>query len=448
MLLRFIVGNFLSFKENTEFNMTAGSYRRHKQHVIEINDISLLKATAIYGANGAGKSNLVKAIDTLMKVVLNGTSVLSKKMFFYKNCLKCSSKPTHLEIEFTKDSRFFLYGMEFIDETITEEWLIETISGDLPDRKIFFRTNTNGVTKLELDQRYLSSDKDKIRLSLYEQELLSDTVSFLHLLNKNKEAIIEEAAIAYEFFTSDLFVLFPMGKLTSLAPSLFNFKGFYTFANDLINHLDTGVTQLGFNSIEIERFYGANEQDKIDDIKRKLDKGEEHIPDSSNSNTIVVKEGNEYFVKKLVAYHIGEDGKVEYDLDDESDGTLRLLDFFPALYLILISDTASIIIDEIDRSIHPALLKQVLRKILTQEKSFRGQLIFTTHESNLLDFDLFRQDEIWFANKGKSGNTELYSLSEFDVRADLDWKKGYLNGRFGAIPFLAGLDELNWHSNG
>ncbi len=78
----------------------------------------------------------------------------------------------------------------------------------------------------------------------------------------------------------------------------------------------------------------------------------------------------------------------------------------------------------------------------------KGQLIFTTHESNLLDLDIFRQDEIWFSEKNnKTGSTQLYSLSDFKPRYDLDIRKGYLKGRFGAIPFLAHLEDLKWENH-
>ena len=81
------------------------------------------------------------------------------------------------------------------------------------------------------------------------------------------------------------------------------------------------------------------------------------------------------------------------------------------------------------------------------EQNTKGQLIFTTHEANLLDINIFRQDEIWFAEKNKAGNTQLYSLSDFKPRYDLDIRKGYLKGRFGAIPFIADLKNLNWQKD-
>ena len=121
----------------------------------------------------------------------------------------------------------------------------------------------------------------------------------------------------------------------------------------------------------------------------------------------------------------------------------RLLDFIPA-FKDLINTDKVFIIDEIERSVHPLLIKELVRKY-SEDANTRGKLIFTTHESNLLDQDIFRQVEIWFAEKTPSGSTELYSLSDFKEHNTIDIRKGYLNGRYGSIPFLGNLTDLNWH---
>jgi len=107
------------------------------------------------------------------------------------------------------------------------------------------------------------------------------------------------------------------------------------------------------------------------------------------------------------------------------------------------TNTVTVLIDEIDQSIHPSLLREFVAKVQNNPDKL-GQLIFTTHESNLLDMDLFRQDEIWFSVKNKEGASQFYPLSEYNVRPDLDIRKGYLSERFGAIPFLADLKNLKW----
>jgi AAA15 family ATPase/GTPase len=118
------------------------------------------------------------------------------------------------------------------------------------------------------------------------------------------------------------------------------------------------------------------------------------------------------------------------------------MEYLPALFYA-VSRRKTYFIDEIERSIHPLLIKELIKKF-SLDKDTMGQLIFSTHESNLLDQDIFRPDEIWFAEKNKEGATELYALSEFKEHHTIDIRKGYLNGRYGGIPFLGNLKDLNW----
>jgi AAA15 family ATPase/GTPase len=149
------------------------------------------------------------------------------------------------------------------------------------------------------------------------------------------------------------------------------------------------------------------------------------------------------------AYHIGvqathepEPGKtIRMELSEESDGTRRLLNLIPALHPTAFIGVVHVI-DEIDRSLHPILVKEFLEFFLKSGVGEPRQVIVTTHESNLLDQELLRRDEIWFAEKDSTGATRLYSLLDFKVRNDLEIRKHYLQGRFGAIPFLGNLDSL------
>ena len=151
-------------------------------------------------------------------------------------------------------------------------------------------------------------------------------------------------------------------------------------------------------------------------------------------------------VEKVKTFNIGANGNlIDFEPEEQSDGTRRLLDLIPAIHYVS-NKPAVFFIDEIDRSLHPTMVKELLRYFM--EHPAKGQLIFTTHESNLLDLEIFRQDEIWLTEKNKLGATTIYSLSDFKPRYDLDIRKGYLAGRFGAIPFLGNLNDLNWeHAN-
>lgn len=157
---------------------------------------------------------------------------------------------------------------------------------------------------------------------------------------------------------------------------------------------------------------------------------------------VTKEEDDKYMIRRITTSHVVNNKPVSFELKEESDGTQRLFDFAPVLYDLMQSDK-TIIFDEIDRSIHANLLKMFVEKVMGLP--ILGQIIFSSHESCLLDCSIFRNDEIWFVEKDrKNQSSRFYTLNDFKPRNDLDIQKGYLKGRFGAIPFLAHLEDLKW----
>jgi AAA15 family ATPase/GTPase len=163
--------------------------------------------------------------------------------------------------------------------------------------------------------------------------------------------------------------------------------------------------------------------------------GEEVIVDVSSRKDVV------QFHKILTMHDATKGRAVAFSLSEESDGFRRLLNLLPALYRVK-AGGGVFVVDELERSMHPMLARKFIEFFLNVADVARSQLIFTTHESTLLDQDLMRRDAIWFAEKDDAGASHLYSLADFHVRTDLDIEKGYFAGRFGAVPFLGGIDRL------
>lgn len=444
MLIRFVVNNFLSFDEEKEFNMLAGSFKTHKKHIYKAGKVDVLKATAIYGANGAGKSNLIKAIEFLQDAVEAGgifKSVNDKK--FKLNKLN-ESKPVSFELEFSIDKTIFAYGVSFNNSIVTEEWLYE--SGVSTDDKLIFERKSlkTGKHRINIAEKFRKTQKQRLLIELMEENLLKPNELFL---GKSEELKIDIISAVKNKIDKEIVVIHPGAKFHSLVPPLTTSKRFKAFANELLTTFDTGVRELGVETIDFEKFFGDDDDEFKKEVLEIIESGSTVSVDTKVGGVIVTKEKGKLVVKKVVAQHIDSDSKiVSFDLNEESDGTQRLLDFIPAFDGML-NERVTFIIDEIDQSLHPALLKALVRKIMADDQT-KGQLIFTTHESNLLDLDIFRQDEIWFVEKDKRSNaSQLYSLSEFKPRYDLDIRKGYLKGRFGAIPFLAHLEDLKWQTN-
>ena len=442
MLIRFIVSNFLSFGEEREFNMLASSLKTHKHHVYDIGKVDILKSGAIYGANGAGKSNLIKAIEFLQDIVKHGGMIKSINDKKFKLDKLYETKPVSFEIEVSISNKIYAYGVSLNNNAIVEEWLYE--SGiTIDDKLIFERKKTKNKHSIKVADKYQKTQKQKLLIELMEDNLLKDWELFI---GKSEELKIEEIAIVREHIAQAIVIIHPGSKFQGLVPHLTLSSSFKTFANGLLKTFDTGVSELGIESIDFEKFFGEEDEALKKEIIEDIETGESVLFNTNGNSVLITKEKGKYVVKKVVSTHINNKGeKVTFDLVEESDGTQRLLDFIPAFDGIL-QQNITFIIDEIDQSLHPALLKALVHKIMA-DKTTKGQLIFTTHESNLLDLDIFRQDEIWFAEKEKTtGCTQLYSLSEFKPRYDLDIRKGYLKGRFGAIPFLAHLEDLKWQT--
>ncbi len=186
-----------------------------------------------------------------------------------------------------------------------------------------------------------------------------------------------------------------------------------------------------------KEFFGEDNENEFDNLIKDVEDSPKKmigLRSRRGDELIFVKEDNKIWVKTLKVEHFCKrDQSVLFGLDEESDGTVRLLDFVPA-FKNVISIEKVFIIDEIERSIHPLLIKEFVQKFSFDPNSKSGQLIFTTHESNLLDQEIFRQDEIWFAEKDFNGSTDLYSLSDFKEHKTIDIEKDYLNGNM--VQFL------------
>lgn len=439
MLIRFTVKNFLSFNKETEFNMlTASNIRRLPHHKYKHKNIDVLRSAVIYGANGAGKSNLIKGISFLREIVIQGSIIDFTSGYKHKYNLS-EKEPCFLEVEFVVGRKTFAYGLSFNEGVIVEEWLYELGLGNTPDDPIFIRKlGKNGKSKIKLHPKYLQNEKNVVLIEVYEEDLLERHMPFLFLAKNQK---FKEISDSFEWFKL-LFILGPDSRNNAVAEALDLSPEIKDFVNESIREFQIGISRFDLKIIDFDLFFGEDNLYEKENVLRQVREGNTVSLDELGS-TIALMDSGRAIIKKVIVYHKTNDKEeIEFELSEESDGTQRLLDFIP-LMLFIITARINIIIDEIDRSLHPALLKVFIKRFQESKKT-KGQLIFTTHESNLLDLELFRQDEIWFAEKDKSGATQLYPLSDYDVRSDLDIRKGYLSGRFGAIPFLGNLKDLNW----
>lgn len=448
MLIRFVLENVFSFGEQKEFNtMPNTRLKTMEHHSYDFDGISLLKMSAIYGANGAGKSNLVKGMFVLQRLVLDG-----KVPFVFKdNTFKFSSdsNPKQLfAVEFIQEGVPFYYGLAIHKGRIETEELYRSGLGKRKDELIYERkTNENETSTLIFKDEFEKDEKSQVLKSILLEEFVKPNEPVFKLLAKRDNKYLAEVKLAFGWFNDSLQILSPRSKPVGIAHWIDTEPDFKSYAEDLMCSLNIGIESLSTEKVELEEFYGKDNENELVDLKRKVEESDlkmVELESRSGEEILVVKEDGKFWVKTLKIHHKGINERiVQFDLKEESDGTVRLLDFVPA-FMDVITERRVFLIDEIERSIHPLLIKELVRKF-SHDPNTQGQLIFTTHESNLLDQELFRQDEIWFAEKNKEGATDLYSLSDFKEHKTIDIRKGYLSGRYGGIPFLGNLSDLNWH---
>ena len=421
--------------------------RRNDWHVhSDVPGVPVLRTAVIYGANGAGKSCLIKAIGRLQAMVVHGC--LPPAASRDANKYIGSKEPVSLEIEFKTATGQYSYGVSYRGSLCIEEWLYSTKN---TPKCIFERKSdvATGKTRISLLPTKKEDAKNKMLVSLLEENILKSNELLLSKYDVVKEVHMRDA---YLWIVSQLHVIYPETHSTSIFDNRYSNPAFKQQSEKLIAALDLGIDELMLKDEDLESFKLSISEwpelvQGVDKIVRRLSKapddGREAMVEASAFTISIRREGDKYFVRRVKSVHRVSASNYDFELKEESDGTQRIFDFLPVVQEVN-GTTSTYIIDELDRSLHPSLVRALVMRIVT-DKNMKGQLIFTTHDAGLLDGDIFRNDEIWFAEKDReTQNTHLYTLDEFKPRTDLNLEKGYLNGRFGAIPFLAKLNELDW----
>lgn len=439
MLLRFAAENIMSFKDPVEFNTFPSSKSHsHDWHKVVCNHATALRMSAIYGANGAGKSNLLKCISLLREMVMSeklGDLQLQDDIYF-KLDSDGPSRPSELAVEFFTSDRIFYYHVVFSGMAVQQEEL--SISEKTKDIPIFTRSNKD----IRVSQEFFTAGGDEksadVFLDAIGRVIRPDmlALSFFGRYYPEELPVVREA---YDWF-SRLQVVVPSMTAEALPYLLEKDREFAALVNEIIPELNTGIYCLRVNSSVI------NEDNINDNTSLKsfynAAKANPGKPQAIDSFNVIVYDGV-VMVKSLIAVHTKSDGQeIGMNIREESDGTRRLVEYMPLLYSIL-RKGGVFVIDEIERSIHPIMIKSIMRKI-SESKDARGQIIFTTHESCLLDQNIFRPDEIWFAQKDVNQSTQLYPLSDYHIHKTANIENGYLTGRYGGIPFLSNLSDLKW----
>ncbi len=422
MLIQFSVGNYRSFKDIVTLSMVAANITaKYKEldtnNVFSINNnINLLKSAAIYGANASGKSNLIRAFGFMRQFVLNSskeslsTDPIQVERFRLNTVTE--NEPSFFEVIFYLNGKRYRYGFEIDNQRIYSEWLYHA---GVRETKLFTRNQGDfSLSKVFKEGKGLTERTRNNALFLSVVDQWNGPISQSILGWFKKIGLISGLEdVGYRMFTVE-----QIAKGGKLGDNIVTF----------IKELDLAISDL-----------------RVDQVKM----SEEILPQTMPPELKNLLLKNTDYQTTVITSHRKYDSDLkpvaveEFGLDDnESEGTRKLFSFAgPLLYTL--QNGRILIVDELDARFHPLITSSIIRLFNSNTTNpHNAQLLFVTHDTNLLNNKLFRRDQIWFTEKDRFGATDIYSLAEYKVRNDASFESDYISGKYGAIPYLGDIQAL------
>jgi len=404
MLIEFTVGNHLSFKDKKTLSLEASSIKEFEENTFKVTNYNLLKSAVVYGANSSGKSNLLKSFITMQSIVIKSAQMSSTDKIDVKPFLlntETEIMPSYFEILILIGAERYRYGFEADETMIYSEWLFQRTSKT--ERPLFYR------------------DKNKIEVTKYFsegvgiEEKTRENALFLSAVDQWNGKISKKII---RWFSNQIFFFSGLVHEHRRNITIEYYKELNNDVSDFISQFN-----LGFNDFKFDK---NNQNSAFHTL----------FPDVQTRHNKYDKQG------KITGEHW-------FDLyTQESSGTNKIFDF-SGVIMAGLEIGATIIIDELDAKLHPLLTLAVVKLFNSPEhNSKNAQLIFATHDTNLLSYGAFRRDQIYFTEKNQFEETDLYSLVEYKdengvkPRNDRSFEKDYINGRYGAIPFIGDFSNL------
>lgn len=418
MIIEFVFENFRSFKKECRLSMVAAGIKEHEESLLAFGKMNLLPAAVVYGANSSGKSNVLKAMMRMKAMIvksirLNPSDELPYEPFLLDEISQ--KKPTSFELSFVIDDVRYRYGFEYDNSSIISEWLFEKLNGQR-EYNLFFRSDSEFEISNKLFQEGIgknqSTANNRLFLSLVaqlngikSQKIMSWFSSFNVISGLKTED--------YENYTIE---------------KLHNHDEQYDMIQTFYRGLQLGFKELTVVEREIDETMLQRLPDQVKDALSQL---------KDKTIVQVISHHNVYDVSGNVI------GEIVFDKDGkESEGTKKIIELSGPIFDTLLNGK-TLVVDELDAKLHPFMTRSILQLFMDPKiNSKNAQLIFATHDTHLLDLAYLRRDQIWFTEKDDTEASDLYSLVDFKddngnkVRNDSSWEKNYINGRYGAVPFL------------
>lgn len=459
MLVNFSVTNFLSFNQKSTFSLESGRVTKKLDHLLidQNTGKSLLKFSAMYGKNGAGKTNFIRAVSVLRNFILTGKLPQRAPILWCRLKDENENKPTDFEIEFISDDKLFKYKISIIFSTgvITNEELVSIVGNR--HTKLFYKENSESPYVFHHSIKGKTGD-----IEVLSRTFGTNGSPFLFSINHNTGGFFntnpqaEPLQKAFFWFKNTLEVIFPDQPLQET--SLLRYKVCKDEFSKLLKEFDTGIEEIKLEPVSKEKVFenlDLRTQQKLNlemvlftpfmqlqklpskDEQQKVGSPKNEIYYSTvirnRRNIFIITSENDkmfHFYAMKFVHNIGGK-KIEFSMESESDGTHRL---FQLLEILISKKDKVYIMDEISRSLHPKLTIQFVNKYFSNAKDRRIQLVTTTHESRIMSHDIVRRDEIWIADTNEDDSTKLFSLEDKQVRIDKVLDQNYMDNVWGGVP--------------
>lgn len=448
MLIGFSVGNYRSFDEQQTISFVASKVMRHQDHIYESGNRRILKSGLIFGANAGGKSNFIRAISMSRDVILKGVQQVELDKQYFRIKDGSANKPGIFEYRLMVDEHEYSYGVviSYTKREIISEWLYRIGKSSREEKAIYDRqVDKDGVSHVETAERLTGEDGQRLRYyfedfgnSISEAYRKKSILSDLAERGGERKGVFSEIKSIYDWF-EQMIILFPYTSFRALndLPTNDNRKADFS---RMLSLFDTGIESVEGEQriVDFDKLFVGYPDNEIKRVKTNIENHTEKKMVRVQINGQLLsfrrdKKGDIVYNKILFDHGNSKD---RFEYRDESDGTKRLFDLIPLL--MKKTQYNVLLIDEIDRSLHTKLVKKLIEVFFTAMKKSKKQLIATTHNVNLLDLGLLRQDEIWFVDRKEDHSSQIYSLNKFRERFDKKIDKEYLLGRYGAIPVFSG----------
>lgn len=455
MLLQFAVENFQSIKAQVVLSMIAPEGETlDRRHVRRVGDRwSILNCAAVYGANAAGKSNLVRALSTLRDLVCGGVAPTARiGVDPFRLDAEWGRKPTRFEVDLLLDGVHHAYGLVASREAVVAEWL-HRIEGDKVTPLFEREADADGGPEhvFRFDDGLAHNDEQRQFLRFVGKGTRPNQ-PFLAECTERNVTVFQPLV---RWFRDKLSIIRPDAPFVSLVLALEDAPT-RQFVTRCLRGWGTGVVGVDVHREPFDGLEKLDEERRPTLLKHLGERGPLAFITRRDEPAVTLQDDEGVWLKRIQFRHASDESVPAFEWRDESDGTRRLMHLLPVLSKVQKGASADpvFVVDELERSLHASLTRRFVEEFLSMSAAVDsgGQLIFTTHDTNLLNGRLLPPASIWFVEKDHNGATHLYSLAEYPPeqidRLTDRLEDGYLQGRFGAIPFMASREQLAWGSPG